>query len=197
MLVTPRACARGKAFQFCLFVYLSVIKKSHQIWRSRRHSEMQVSLQCRECVMFFSLLYRHLKRAMSAINCVFLCGISTISRKVKGTHDLPPPWPLELGDLSPPTYPLLPSVAVVSWVSPPQWRAGWYDCSGRWDCYGRWGREEVWHPTESPILAFPVLPVKQYNTHTKIKKSTISCIHCYCLLNMKHWSLSSCMYTHT
>ena len=69
----PRAHVQGvkqSVLSVCLFVSQH---KNCEIWRSRHHSKMQVSLQCREGVKTYLLLpSRRLKRATSAINHVFL-----------------------------------------------------------------------------------------------------------------------------
>ena len=74
--ITPHACARGKAIGFVIYlsVCLSVCQhKNHQIWRSRHHSKMQVSLWCWEDGKTYLLWpSRRLKSATSAINGVFL-----------------------------------------------------------------------------------------------------------------------------
>ena len=71
-IITPHA--RGKAIGFVrLFVCLFVSTKNQQIRRSRRYSNMHVSLQCREGGETYLLLpSRHLKRATSIINSMFL-----------------------------------------------------------------------------------------------------------------------------
>ena len=81
-LLLPRVHVQGEKQSILSVCLLSVCPsvchhhKNRQILRSRRHSQMKVSLRCWECGKTYLLLpSRRLRRAMNAINHVFLSAI--------------------------------------------------------------------------------------------------------------------------